>query len=175
MSTIGPFTNVPEPGAPLQSAWAQQLTQYVNDKFVSPPKMVISTTSPVSVPDNVNSLIPCNTETADTHNMHSSGAAAQFTIPAGYAGRWHLEIFALWAASDTGIIATWLAFAGNVAARYCYSHQYHGHSTAPFATTTSTEMLLGVGDFFHIYALSDTPAGSARTVDMRVSAFFVGP
>lgn len=28
MSTIGPFTNVPDPGSPLQSAWAQQLTAY---------------------------------------------------------------------------------------------------------------------------------------------------
>lgn len=31
MAIIGPFTNVPEPGAPIASAWAQQLTQYAVD------------------------------------------------------------------------------------------------------------------------------------------------
>lgn len=30
--TIGPFTNVPAPGSPIASNWAQQITQYVVDR-----------------------------------------------------------------------------------------------------------------------------------------------
>lgn len=33
--TIGPFTNVPAPGSPIASAWAQQLTQYAVDLAAS--------------------------------------------------------------------------------------------------------------------------------------------
>lgn len=38
--TIGPFDNVPAPGDPITSPWAQELSQYVSDRgrgFVQPP------------------------------------------------------------------------------------------------------------------------------------------
>lgn len=31
--TIGPFANVPAPGSPIRSDWAQQITQYVVDRI----------------------------------------------------------------------------------------------------------------------------------------------
>ena len=31
--TIGPFANVPAPGSPIRSDWAQQITTFVNDRF----------------------------------------------------------------------------------------------------------------------------------------------
>lgn len=39
--TIGPFTSVPAPGSPIRSPWAQQITNFVNDRF--PNSMLIKT------------------------------------------------------------------------------------------------------------------------------------
>ena len=33
--TIGPFTNVPAPGSPIASAWPQQITTYVVNRFLT--------------------------------------------------------------------------------------------------------------------------------------------
>lgn len=71
--TIGPFTNVPAPGSPIRSDWAQQ-TATVLTNAIKRVGVGLNTSSQ-AIAAGTNPDITWPTEVYDTDNMHVAGAA----------------------------------------------------------------------------------------------------
>jgi hypothetical protein len=88
--TIGPFTNVPAPGDPVTSAWAQQLTQYAVDTRTADPPAWIAPTFQNGWGDFGGGFVTAGYrkigDIVYLRGFISGGtiAAACFTLPLGY-------------------------------------------------------------------------------------------
>ena len=82
--TIGPFDNVPAPGSPIASAWAQEITTYVVNSPARHAVGMFSASQAIAGGGIV--TISFTTETYDTDGYHAAGAPTIIVIPAGLAG-----------------------------------------------------------------------------------------
>jgi len=103
--TIGPFTNVPAPGDPIRSPWAQQVTRYV----VNRPYVQLSSAAQTTVPPSVNTTLPLtpSTVTADPYAMVTAGG---LLVPTGYGGLWAVAAsFAVNTVAGGKPVAMWIS------------------------------------------------------------------
>lgn len=93
--TIGPFNNVPAPGSPIKSDWAQAITTYVVGK-AAPLHAVVFRTTELTLASGVLTSIPFNGERYDAADMHTGGAPDRLTVPAGAGGLWLVGYSLAW-------------------------------------------------------------------------------
>jgi hypothetical protein len=103
--TVGPFVNVPAPGDPIRSPWAQQLTRYVvNLPYVYMPS---STTMAVNPGANTTLTLTPAAGFVDPYTMITGGG---LVVPTGYGGLWSVAMsVSLGSHASMKTCAAWIA------------------------------------------------------------------
>jgi hypothetical protein len=152
--TIGPLNNVPAPGDPITSPWAQAVS-----KLAYHPMALA--TRPITQNHATGAWVPpsWSAELRDTANLHDIGTnPMRFTIPAGYAGLWLCTQTVDFSANGTG--RRGLRFTVNGAAAVSYGVILMAVSTGGGTHTMSTVALVPAvaGDYIEGGAFQDSGA-----------------
>ena len=135
--TIGPFDNVPAPGSPIASAWAQEISTYVVNSPARHAVGMFSASQAIAGGGNV--TISFTTETYDTDGYHAAGAPTIIVIPAGLDGIYVMTLNVTFDANVTNGIYAIIMLPGASVTRAAFS----GAPGSNIAVTTVAALAAG--------------------------------
>ena len=168
--TIGPFDNVPAPGSPIRSDWAQEISTYVHNYLPSPLPFVRGASTIQSIPTVTNTALAFTSAT-DVTDPGGLIVAGGFQIPANRAGLW---IFAVvWEVGSHGSEAEvdlWVARAD--ASRYGQVRPI-AHAAKAQRVDGTAVLPCGASETIGMWIFNNNP--SAIAVRAGVTATWLGP